>query len=118
MARLIPEGGHDRAAALAAVEELTRYRKELAARGVRFTSREILAMRDEDAGGLATIRVTILVLDASLAPAAVLPEPNASDAQAILARVIAALPIVADMEISARVARSHRTRPAPPTVAI
>jgi predicted nucleic acid-binding protein len=32
--------------------------------------------------------MTILVLDASVALAAVLPEPNSSDAQAILARVI------------------------------
>ena len=47
IARLIPEGGYDRAAALAAVEELTRFREELAARGVRFTTKEILAMRDE-----------------------------------------------------------------------
>ena len=47
IARLIPEGGHDRAAALAAIQELTRSRKELAARGVRFTTKEILAMRDE-----------------------------------------------------------------------
>ncbi len=47
IARLIPEGGHDRAAALAALEELDKYRNELATRGVRFTTREILAMRDE-----------------------------------------------------------------------
>jgi predicted nucleic acid-binding protein len=32
--------------------------------------------------------MTILVLDASVALAAVLPEPNSSDAQAVLARVI------------------------------
>jgi prevent-host-death family protein len=47
IARLIPEGGYDRAAAVAAVEELTRFRKELAARGVRFTTKEILVLRDE-----------------------------------------------------------------------
>jgi prevent-host-death family protein len=47
VARLVPEGGHDRAAALAAVEQLTKYRNELAARGVKFTTEEILAMRDE-----------------------------------------------------------------------
>ena len=47
VARLVPEGGHDRAAARAAVDELTRLRKELAARGVRVTQAEIRAMRDE-----------------------------------------------------------------------
>jgi antitoxin (DNA-binding transcriptional repressor) of toxin-antitoxin stability system len=47
VARLVPEGGHDRAAARAAVEALTRLRKELAARGVRVTQADIRAMRDE-----------------------------------------------------------------------
>jgi prevent-host-death family protein len=47
VARLVPEGGHDRAAARAAVDDLTRFRKELAARGVRVTQAEIRAMRDE-----------------------------------------------------------------------
>jgi prevent-host-death family protein len=47
IARLIPEGGPDRVAARAAVEELARYRSELAARGVSLTTEEILAMRDE-----------------------------------------------------------------------
>jgi prevent-host-death family protein len=47
VARLVPEGGHNVADALAAVEELTRHRKELAARGVRVTQAEIRAMRDE-----------------------------------------------------------------------
>jgi prevent-host-death family protein len=47
VARLVPEGGHNVADALAAVDELTRLRKELAARGVRVTQAEIRAMRDE-----------------------------------------------------------------------
>jgi prevent-host-death family protein len=47
IARLVPEGGHNVADALAAVDELTRQRKELAARGVRVTQAEIRAMRDE-----------------------------------------------------------------------
>ncbi len=47
VARLVPEGGHNVADALAAVAELTRHRKELAARGVRVTQAEIRAMRDE-----------------------------------------------------------------------
>jgi prevent-host-death family protein len=47
IARLVPEGGHDREAALAAIEELARYRNELAARGIRLTTEEILALRDE-----------------------------------------------------------------------
>jgi prevent-host-death family protein len=47
VARLIPEGGHDRAAALAAVERITARRKQLAARGMRTTQAEIRAMRDE-----------------------------------------------------------------------
>jgi prevent-host-death family protein len=47
VARLVPEGGHNVADAMAAVEELTRIRKELATRGVRVTQAEIRAMRDE-----------------------------------------------------------------------
>jgi prevent-host-death family protein len=47
VARLVPEGGHNVADALAAVEALVRCRKELAARGVRVTQAEIRAMRDE-----------------------------------------------------------------------
>jgi prevent-host-death family protein len=47
VARLVPEGGHNVADALAAVDELTRLRKELAARGVRVTQAEIRVMRDE-----------------------------------------------------------------------
>jgi prevent-host-death family protein len=47
VARLIPEGGHSVADALAAVAELTRHRKELAARGVRIMQADIRAMRDE-----------------------------------------------------------------------
>jgi prevent-host-death family protein len=47
VARLIPEGRGDRSAALAALDALTARRNELAARGVRFTSEEILVMRDE-----------------------------------------------------------------------
>lgn len=47
VARLIPEGGHDRAAAFAAVERITARRKQLAARGVRTTQAEIRAMREE-----------------------------------------------------------------------
>jgi prevent-host-death family protein len=48
IARLIPEGGHNVVDALAAVAELTRHRKELAARGIRVTQGDIRAMRDED----------------------------------------------------------------------
>jgi len=47
IARLIPEGGHDRAAAMAALERITARRKDLAAAGVRLTQAEIRAMRDE-----------------------------------------------------------------------
>jgi prevent-host-death family protein len=47
IARLVPEGGHNVADALAAVEELTKLRKELAARGVHITQADIRAMRDE-----------------------------------------------------------------------
>ena len=47
VARLVPEGGHNVADALAAVEALTAHRKELASRGVRVTQAEIRAMREE-----------------------------------------------------------------------
>ena len=47
VARLVPEGRFDRVAAVAALEQLTKYRNDLAARGVHFTTEEILAMRDE-----------------------------------------------------------------------
>jgi prevent-host-death family protein len=46
VARLVPEGSADRQAAAEALERLAGYRKELAARGVRFTADEIRAMRD------------------------------------------------------------------------
>jgi hypothetical protein len=39
--------GHDVAAALRAVEEITQMREKLEARGVRVTMKEILALRDE-----------------------------------------------------------------------
>ena len=47
IARLVPEGAHDRAAALSAVERITARRKDMAAGGVRITQAEIRAMRDE-----------------------------------------------------------------------
>ena len=47
VARLVPEGGLDQAAALAAVDRITARRKELAAQGARITQAEIRAMRDE-----------------------------------------------------------------------
>ncbi len=47
VARLVPEGRSDRSAALAALNDLATYRNELTRRGVRFTTEEILAMRDE-----------------------------------------------------------------------
>jgi prevent-host-death family protein len=47
IARLVPEGGHDVAKAMAAVEGLLAIGKELAARGVRVTQDDIRAMRDE-----------------------------------------------------------------------
>lgn len=47
VARLIPEGRQDVASALQALDRITARRKALAARGVHFTSEEILAMRDE-----------------------------------------------------------------------
>ncbi|HET6237017.1 MAG TPA: type II toxin-antitoxin system prevent-host-death family antitoxin [Acetobacteraceae bacterium] len=47
IARLVPEGGHDVAKAMAAVEGLLAIGKELAAQGVRVTQDDIRAMRDE-----------------------------------------------------------------------
>lgn len=47
IARLVPEGGHDVAKAMAAVARLTAIRRDLAAQGVRVTQDEIRAMRDE-----------------------------------------------------------------------
>ena len=47
IARLIPEGGHDVAAALAALDRITARRKALAARGIRVTQADIRAMREE-----------------------------------------------------------------------
>ena len=47
IARLVPEGGHDVAKAMAAVEALLAIGKELATQGVQVTQDEIRAMRDE-----------------------------------------------------------------------
>jgi prevent-host-death family protein len=47
IARLVPEGGHDVAKAMAAVEGLLAIGKELAAQGARVTQDDIRAMRDE-----------------------------------------------------------------------
>ncbi len=47
IARLVPEGGHDIAKAMAAVEGLLAIGRELAAQGVRVTQDDIRAMRDE-----------------------------------------------------------------------
>ena len=47
VARLSGGVGHDVAKARAALERLTKLRKELAARGVRITQEDIRAMRDE-----------------------------------------------------------------------
>jgi prevent-host-death family protein len=47
IARLVPEGGHDVAKAMAAVEGLLAIGRELAAQGVRVTQDDIRAMRDE-----------------------------------------------------------------------
>jgi len=47
IARLVPEGGHDVAKAMTAVEGLLAIGKELAAQGVRVTQDDIRAMRDE-----------------------------------------------------------------------
>jgi len=47
IARLVPEGAHDVAKAMAAVEGLLAIGRELAAQGVRVTQHDIRAMRDE-----------------------------------------------------------------------
>lgn len=47
VARLIPEGHRDKAAAVQALERITARRKDLAASGVRITQAEIRAWRDE-----------------------------------------------------------------------
>lgn len=47
IARLVPEGGHDIAKAMAAVEGLLAIGKELATQGMRVTQDDIRAMRDE-----------------------------------------------------------------------
>ncbi len=47
IARLVPEGGHDVAKAMAAVEGLLAIGRELAAQGVRVTQDDSRAMRDE-----------------------------------------------------------------------
>jgi prevent-host-death family protein len=47
IARLVPEGGHDRDRARAAVRRIRALRAKLAARGVDLTDAEIRALRDE-----------------------------------------------------------------------
>jgi prevent-host-death family protein len=47
VARLVPEGGHDRAAARAAVARLFALGERLARQGVNLTDEEIRALRDE-----------------------------------------------------------------------
>ena len=47
IARLVPEGGHDKARAKAAVARLRALRAELSARGVDLSDAEIRALRDE-----------------------------------------------------------------------
>jgi prevent-host-death family protein len=47
VARLVPEGGHDRAAARAAVARLFALSEQLAERGVNLSAEEIRALRDE-----------------------------------------------------------------------
>ena len=47
IARLVPEGGHDKAAARAAVAELFALGEEIRRRGVNLSDEEIRAMRDE-----------------------------------------------------------------------
>jgi prevent-host-death family protein len=47
VARLVPEGGYDKAAAHAAVARIRALRSELAARGVDLSDEEIRALRDE-----------------------------------------------------------------------
>jgi prevent-host-death family protein len=47
VARLVPEGGHDKVAARAAVARIRALRSELAARGVDLSDEEIRALRNE-----------------------------------------------------------------------
>jgi prevent-host-death family protein len=47
IARLVPEGGHDRVAARAAVARLFALGEQLARQGVNLTDEEIRALRDE-----------------------------------------------------------------------
>jgi prevent-host-death family protein len=47
VARLVPEGGHDRAAARAAVARLIALGERLSKQGVSLTDEEIRALRDE-----------------------------------------------------------------------
>src|SRR4051794_23559705 len=47
VARLVPEGGHDRAAAHAAVARIRALRAKLAAEGVDMSDDELRALRDE-----------------------------------------------------------------------
>lgn len=47
IARLVPAGGHDKAAAHAAVARLVALGKQLAKQGVNLTDEEIRALRDE-----------------------------------------------------------------------
>jgi prevent-host-death family protein len=47
VARLVPEGGHDRAAARAAVARLFALGERLSKQGVSLTDEEIRALRDE-----------------------------------------------------------------------
>ena len=47
VARLVPEGGHDRAAAHAAVARMVALGKEVRKSGVNLTDEEIRALRDE-----------------------------------------------------------------------
>ena len=47
VARLVPEGGHDRAAAHAAVARIRALRAEIREQGVNLTDGEIRALRDE-----------------------------------------------------------------------
>lgn len=47
VARLVPEGQPDLAAAHAALDRMFARADEMAARGVRFTHEELMAMRDE-----------------------------------------------------------------------
>jgi prevent-host-death family protein len=47
VARLVPEGGHDKAAARAAVAQLFALGEQLARRGVNLSDEEIRTLRDE-----------------------------------------------------------------------